>query len=444
MSDNATVTANDAEGGEELVLHGVLAEFDNVDDLIHACEKVRDAGYKKWDAHSPFPVHGIDPAMGIKNTILPWLVLGGGITGLGIAVLMQWWMNAVDYPFVISGKPFFSFPACVPIMFELTVLLSALTAFGATLALNLLPRFHHPIFGSERFLRATDDRFFIAIDDADPNFDRQRTSAFLSELSTYPVEEIFDTKHHAPIPMILPIVGVVSALFSFVPLLVIVKARYTTSDTPPVHIVWDMDWQAKVKAQRASALPVFEDGRGYRPQVASTIASGQFYEDDQVPYMEGRVLDPSTVTNADGWVESIPIPAHELPARMARGQERFGIFCAPCHGLSGNGQGIVNLRATMLQESDRASGWVPPASLHSDDLRSRAVGEIFNTISHGKNTMPAYASQIPVADRWNIILYIRALQRSQWAETADAPATMKGDLETMILNAPEPEAPTGG
>ncbi|MBN2328028.1 MAG: DUF3341 domain-containing protein, partial [Candidatus Omnitrophica bacterium] len=110
----------------EKKINGILVEFDNTIDLLEAAEKVRDAGYEKWDVHSPIPIHGMDDAMGIRPTILPWLVLGAGLTGLAAAVLMQWWMNAVDYPIIISGKPLFSLPANIPVAFELTVLFSAL------------------------------------------------------------------------------------------------------------------------------------------------------------------------------------------------------------------------------------------------------------------------------------------------------------------------------
>ena len=105
-------------------LHGVLAEFDRPQALMAAARKVRDAGYRDWDTFTPFPVHGMEKAMGIKMTILPWLTFCGGITGLITAIVMQWWMNAVDYPWVISGKPIWSIPANIPVAFEMTVLFS--------------------------------------------------------------------------------------------------------------------------------------------------------------------------------------------------------------------------------------------------------------------------------------------------------------------------------
>lgn len=171
-------------------LYGLLTEFDSAPALVQAVTKVRDAGFRHWDVHTPFPVHGMDDAMGIRGTRLPFLVLGGGITGLGLATLMQWWMNAVDYPFQISGKPLFGLPANIPIMFELTVLFSAFATFFGMWGLNGMPKLYHPLFTSRRFRRATQDRFFIVIEARDPQFDAERTRAFLASLGGSVVEAV--------------------------------------------------------------------------------------------------------------------------------------------------------------------------------------------------------------------------------------------------------------
>src|SRR6188768_830739 len=166
-------------------LHGLLAEYDTPDQLVSAAKKVRDAGFEKWDTYSPFPVHGIDAAMGIKMTILPWLTLGAGITGLITAITLQWWTNAFDYPWLISGKPIWSIPANVPIMFELTVLLSAITTLVGMLMLNGLPHPSHPLDHVKRFSRVTNDKFFLLIQAADPKFDEQESRQLID--STKPV-----------------------------------------------------------------------------------------------------------------------------------------------------------------------------------------------------------------------------------------------------------------
>lgn len=163
-------------------LWGLLAEFDSPHDLVRAAARIRDAGYTKWDAHTPFPVHGLDDAMGLRRTRLPYLVLAAGITGGVSGLLMQWWMNAIDYPIIISGKPFNSLPADIPVTFELTVLLASLTAFLGMLIANSLPRFHHPLLASRRFRRVTTDGFFLAIEAVDPRFDLVKTEALLADL----------------------------------------------------------------------------------------------------------------------------------------------------------------------------------------------------------------------------------------------------------------------
>ncbi|MCB9507086.1 MAG: DUF3341 domain-containing protein [Myxococcales bacterium] len=167
---------------------GVLAEFSSAQQIYHACEQVRDAGFKKWDAYTPFPVHGLDKAQGLPASFLPWIVLVVGLTGTATAIGLQYWVHAIAYPLVISGKPFAAWPAYVPIIFELSVLFSAFAAVFGMLAINRLPMLNHPLFTSERFGRASDDRFFIAIEATDPKFDADRTTAFLQGLGADHVE----------------------------------------------------------------------------------------------------------------------------------------------------------------------------------------------------------------------------------------------------------------
>ncbi len=186
-------------------LVGLCAEFDDVTTLTEAASKVRDAGYKYWDVHSPFPIHGIDTAMGIRPTILPWLVLCGGLTGCTFGVTMTAWINAfaqkmpfIDwvnlqgYQFLISGKPLWSLPANVPVIFECTVLFSALTTVFGMILLNGLPMLYNPLFKLNKFRRATNDRFFIVIDAGDPKFDQTKTAELLSSNGAVSVETVED------------------------------------------------------------------------------------------------------------------------------------------------------------------------------------------------------------------------------------------------------------
>lgn len=207
---------------------------------------------------------------------------------------------------------------------------------------------------------------------------------------------------------------VILSALALVPLALVARARAVTSSQPRLHLIFDMDNQPKYKAQAAS--PLFADGRASRPAVKGTVAKGSFWED--ASFATGR--------EGDRWVEAIPLPLNrEL---LLRGKERYGIFCAPCHGLSGYGDGMVSRRAERLEEGT----WTPPSSFHTDVARSRPVGYIFNAITRGVRTMPPYGSQIPVEDRWAIVAYIKALQRSQHASLADVPEDVRQDLLARI------------
>lgn len=193
-------------GVDAPVVVGLVAEYTDVTSVTEAAKKVRDAGYKHWDVYSPFPIHGIDAAMGIRPTILPWLVLCGGLTGCVTGILMTFWINARAYKFpwpfdwvnfqgydyLISGKPLWSLPANVPVIFECTVLFSALTTVFGMLLLNKLPMLYHPLFKLDRFRRATSDRFFIALDAGDPKFDHTGSKDLLQSTGATNVETIED------------------------------------------------------------------------------------------------------------------------------------------------------------------------------------------------------------------------------------------------------------
>jgi hypothetical protein len=168
--------------------YGLLAEFATPTDLYHACERVRDAGFTRWDAHTPFPVHGLDSAMGLKRSPLPWIVLVMGLTGAALGFLLQWWVHTDAYPLVISGKPYNAWPAFIPITFEVAVLFAALGAVFGMLGLNRLPMHHHPLFRSTVFERVTDDGFFISIESWDPRFDSSTTRKLLESLGARRVE----------------------------------------------------------------------------------------------------------------------------------------------------------------------------------------------------------------------------------------------------------------
>ncbi|MBU3665005.1 MAG: DUF3341 domain-containing protein [Chthoniobacterales bacterium] len=171
-------------GNPESPLFAMAAEVPSASALYHAAEKVRDAGYSRWDVYSPFPIHGMDHAMGLKKSWLSAMVFFGGLAGLATAVILQFYPSSIEYPLIVAGKPtnFYTVPAFFPIMFELTVLLSAFTATFGMLALNGLPRWNHPIFNWDRFKKVSNDGFFVAIEATDPKFDRESTLAMLESI----------------------------------------------------------------------------------------------------------------------------------------------------------------------------------------------------------------------------------------------------------------------
>lgn len=206
--------------------------------------------------------------------------------------------------------------------------------------------------------------------------------------------------------------GIVSTCIAFTLLSIIFRARsegvYT--DKPRIHIIQNMDNQPKFVSQEANAL--FIDGRGMRPKVEGSVARGEMKGDTH--FFMG-IVDAS-------WADSFPSRVNVDRALLDRGQERFNIYCSPCHGVGGFGDGLIHRRAQQLVNTGaNGTSWVAPKNLHDDEIASQNVGQLFSTITHGVRTMSAYASQIPTKDRWAIVAYIRALQVSQNADASTVP-----------------------
>jgi hypothetical protein len=171
-------------------VYAVMGEFSDPHELVHAGRKIREMGYTKLDAMTPFPVHGIDEAIGIPYSKLGWIVICIGLCGTATAELLIWWCGAINYPLVIGGKPLFDFSFTIPIAFELTVLFSAFAAFLGMWGLNGLPKFYHPSLNYKRAHRATDDRFLLVIEADDPKFDPQKSAEHLRSVGAEEVEVV--------------------------------------------------------------------------------------------------------------------------------------------------------------------------------------------------------------------------------------------------------------
>jgi mono/diheme cytochrome c family protein len=206
--------------------------------------------------------------------------------------------------------------------------------------------------------------------------------------------------------------GVIGVALLSVPPVLVLRARAVKSPNPRIHIIQDMDAQPKFKPQQANLM--FADHRAMRPHIRGTVARGDLVLDDH--WARGQV---------DGeWATTFPSQFKINDTAMQRGQEQYDIFCAPCHGYDGYGGGSVSLRAEALQEGT----WIPPTSFHMAQTRERSVGHLYNTITNGIRNMPAYGPQVPIEDRWAIVLYIRALQRSQDARIEDVPVELRDEL----------------
>ncbi len=206
-------------------------------------------------------------------------------------------------------------------------------------------------------------------------------------------------------------VFVIGVLLTLLPLALIARSRWGDSEGTRIHIIRDMDKQGRYETQGPG--PLFADGRAMRPEVPGTVARGELREDDH--YYRGKV--------GGDWAEDFPLPlSAEL---LRRGRERYDIFCALCHGFTGNGDGMIAVRADQLAEGT----WTPPSSLHDQIVRERPVGHLFNSIGRGIRNMPAYGSQIPEDDRWAIVAYVRALQLSRSGRLEDVPADRRGGLQ---------------
>ena len=438
---------------EETQLVGLLAQFDDPDSLLEACDQCRQSGFTSTDAFTPFPVHGIDPALGIKRSILPFIVLCVGITGLMIGLGLQFFANsnAFDgvspfkgYGYFIGGKPIFSVPANIPVTFEIIVLSSAFATFLGMWGLNKLPMFSNPLHRISRFKRATNDKFFLVINADDAKFDRSSTEAKMTEWGAVAIEEVRQDLTDTKLPKWLSLVGIMLAIVLLLPPIMIFRAKGMVNRQPRLHFNPDMDYQDKFKAQTVGPISddetnpyLFADMRAMRQPVVGSISYGNLETDSH--YFRGLKADANPKPGEDNVADY----ATEFPADieiddkfLARGKQRFEIYCSACHGYAGQGDGLVNKRAMGLAAGGKAT-WTTAKSLHDPavkDLKQNPVGRLFNTISYGRGTMGPYKDQITAKDRWAIVAYVKALQATGLPVTSeketDEPEADKAETKT--------------
>ncbi len=205
---------------------------------------------------------------------------------------------------------------------------------------------------------------------------------------------------------------------AMIPPTLVARARAVRSAKTRIHLIQDMDNQPKFRAQHAN--PLFADGRAMRPPVAGTVAREQLDTDEHFHL---------GIFNGE-WATTFPAQTPLTLHLVKHGRERFNIYCQPCHGAAGHGDGMVNKRAMELVNLNiNGTTWVQPKSLHESQIREQPIGQVFNTITNGVRNMAGYQSQIPVADRWAIVAYVRALQRSQNARIEDVGVQQRSSLQ---------------
>ena len=444
---------------EETQLVGLLAQFDDPDSLVAACDQCRQSGFTSTDAYTPFPIHGIDPALGIKRSILPFIVLCVGITGLMIGLGLQFFANsnAFDsvspfkgYGYFIGGKPIFSVPANIPVTFEIIVLSSAFATFLGMWGLNKLPMFSNPLHRISRFKRATNDKFFLVINADDAKFDRSSTEAKMTEWGAVAIEEVRQDLTDTKLPKWLSLVGIMLAIVLLLPPIMIFRAKGMVNRQPRLHFNPDMDYQDKFKAQTVGPISddesnpyLFADMRAMRQPVVGSISYGNLETDSH--YFQGLKAGASPKPGEDNvadYATEFPSDIEINEAFLARGKQRFEIYCSACHGYAGQGDGLVNKRAMGLGAAGKAT-WTTAKSLHDPvvkDPKQNPVGRLFNTISYGRGTMGPYKDQITAKDRWAIVAYVKALQATglpvtSEKETDDEPEADKAETKTPAEDA---------
>lgn len=372
----------------------VIGVFETPDALLQAALRLRPQRLGDLEAYSPYPVHGLGEALGLRPSPLGGMVLVMGLLGAATALAFQYWISAVDYPLVTGGKPPWSWEAFIPVMFEVTVLFATFTAgLGMLGLLNGLPFYGHPVLSSRAIRAITRDRFALAVSregGLDPRA-AEGIRAALEAAGAREIETLPAEPAQAPFtsPFILrALAGIVLACVA-AGSAAYLAVKYLPVLPPMVH----MERQPRLDAQRPSRF--FRDGRGMRRPPAGTVARGY------LPMAAASQAQAASLVN--------PLP--RVPRVFAQGRQAFNDRCAVCHGFLGDGRGSLS----------QAYGG-KPANLQAEKFRDYSDGQIYWVIVKGKDAMPAQGADLPEDQRWAVVHYVRALQRARNALDTDLPA----------------------
>jgi mono/diheme cytochrome c family protein len=366
----------------------VLGLYPDTNKLMKAISELSSRFGDKLEAYTPYPVHGIEAALGIKKSGVGKLVLGLGLFGLTLALGFQTWVFTTDYQITFGGKPYFSWASFVPIIFEVTVLLGAIlgAAIGMMVFFNRLPHLSHPILSSKSIGKITRDKFALAIS-VNSKEEAEAAREALASVGAQEVETVLGSDRvgfdgisvKGLLAMIIICVAVGSGWFQF---------QRLFASLPLLEV---MDEQPKLVPQRAHDF--FADGQSMLKPVDGTVSRGNM---------------PRTWNTLEEASFKLSNPLSATSEVVARGQKVYETHCLVCHGQLGDG-------TKLLSDEYKAT----PANFHTAGLREAADGHFFGVMTIGKNSMESYSKDISTDDRWSVVHYIRVLQRSQNASKAD-------------------------
>ncbi len=375
---------------KEKILYGYTGLFNTPDEIIEAAKKVADSKYEKYDVHTPYPVHGMDGAMKLKPSRLPYVAFVVGILAMLGMLASMYWMSNVDYPLVIGGKPFFSLPSWIPILFEITILSASIaTVVAMIIVVFKFPNLSHPLHDTDFMKAITADKYGVSLEVVDDESEED-VKAFLESIGANNVSAVYWDNDEVTFKN-----SVLQPKFLTLLLVLIIGVSGATYFTlNKLMFMTPFNWmreQAKYIPQEESTF--FADGFAMRNPVEGTIARGI------MPYKFAKKPEEA----ATQLVNPMPVSKKNLEL----GKIKYDIYCSPCHGYFAEGDSRLN-------------GQFPnPPSLHSEKVRNWSDGRIFSVLTDGQNVMPSYAYQLDRNERWAVILYVRALQRSLNAKESD-------------------------
>jgi mono/diheme cytochrome c family protein len=367
----------------------ILGVFDSPQVLMKAIPEVKAGTSAHLEAYTPYPIDGLDKALGFRKSPVGGMVFIMGLIGAVAAMAFELWTSGIDYPLTTAGKPHFSWQAFVPIMFEVTVLFACFTAgLGMLLLLNRLPLFLHPMLRAKSLPLLTSDKFGLAVESGGIDFNGERIAALLKSAGATSIEMIEAPEPRGPASAnfwasVLAVI-LVSCIGSG--LLTYWGTKLFPVTAPMVHM---LD-QPRMDPQRADSY--FKDGFGMRMPVAETVMRGS------IPYLIRNEEDAGTVAN--------PLPRTQKV--LSQGRQLFDNHCAVCHGILGDGHPYLT-----------AAYGAKPANLVSQNIIDLPDGKIHHVIIMGKNAMPSYAADLTDSERWAAVLYVRVLQRALNAKDED-------------------------